>query len=85
MKKATRPRELTHEQAIILSGYKATSPFDDGGYSALHRPGSWEWQTEDAIKARGVLEYRGYRADYDETGYRVRWSCTLTEENNHVH
>lgn len=69
-----RPRVLTHDQAIALSGYKSTGVGDDGGYSALHRPGSWEWQLEPAIKARGVLEYKGYVAQKDpDADWRVRW------------
>jgi len=65
---------LEHSEAIELSGYQQTSDFDDGGYSALHRPGSWEWQLPEADAARRRLAALGYLADQDpEASWRVRW------------
>ena len=65
---------LTTEAAIDLSRYESTGLGDDGGYSALHRPGSWEWQLEGAARARGRLEGLGFREEEDPAAaWRVRW------------
>ena len=43
-------------------------------YSCVVRPGSWEWQTENAAKLRGQLEAWGYAEEPDpDVDYRVRW------------
>lgn len=43
-------------------------------FSALHRPGAWEWTTGLAASARGLLLERGYRCVPDDgIWYRVRW------------
>jgi hypothetical protein len=65
---------LSPTEAVRLSDYTASSDFDDGGYSALHRPGSWEYQLECAARARGRLEALGYREEVDPAAsWRVRW------------
>lgn len=65
---------LTTTEAIELSGYIATGRGDDGGYSALHRPGSWEWQLPHAIAARARLRSLGYEARQDpQTWWLVQW------------
>lgn len=67
----SRARVLSPTAAIRLSGY----PFvDDAGDAALHRPGSWEWQTEEAVRARETLHSKGYHEVVEPTAWwRVRW------------
>lgn len=72
----TPPEPLSTSEAIERSGYRADDPsgFDDGGYSALHRPGSWEWQLPHAAAARGRLADLGFEARTDPTAsWRVQW------------
>lgn len=65
---------LTTDQAIQLSRYSARRLGDDGGYSALHRPGSWEWQLPEAGEAHARLAARGYIPEADPAAsWRVRW------------
>lgn len=77
---ASKPRRiLSSPEAIELSGYAVPDGDigDDGGYSALHRPGSWEWQLERAAAARVVLYGHGFRYETDPAvSYLVRW-CRL--------
>jgi len=65
---------LTVDEAIRLSRYRAVTFGDDGGYSALHRPGSWEWQLAQAQAAHERLTARGYTIAADPAAsWRVQW------------
>lgn len=63
---------LSHEEAI-----KATGVAEDADgyiYSAIHRPGSWEWQEGRAAQLRERLHDQGLRCEPDpEVHWRVRW------------
>jgi hypothetical protein len=75
---------LSTEEAIARSGYQADDPrgFDDGGYSALHRPGSWEWQLPHAAAARARLESLGFEAVPDpDASWRVQWWAAMTDDD----
>lgn len=66
--------KLSIEKAIELSAYTPLSFGDDGGYSALHRPGSWEWALPHAHDARNRLYRLGYVPVTDtEHPWRVEW------------
>lgn len=65
---------LGTSKVIRLSKYVPLNQYDDGGYSALHRPGSWEWQLDEAEEARQRLFELGYTYDKDpDAEWRVRW------------
>lgn len=43
-------------------------------YSCTCRPGSWEWQTPEAMAMRLELERRGFVSSQDpDATWRVRW------------
>jgi len=75
-----RPRILTYAAAVRLSGYRSTGLGDDGGFSALHRPGSWEYQLPDAAAARDRLARLGYVEETDpNVSWRVRWVLPIVD------
>lgn len=76
-------RILEAHEAIGLAAYVPASTlddgtFDDGGYSALHRPGSCEWQRPEALEARQRLAALGCRCAADPSApWRVHWVAPL--------
>ena len=51
-------------------------------YSAISRPGSWEWQTEDGHDVRRILKEKGYETIEDpKASWRVRWQQKEVEDS----